>query len=175
MTDEQEITMGANVNALPFYHAGRTALQAAVTTGNAQLMNSLLKKDADPRADPAPWEGYTALQAATGGGFFEIAKHLVELGADPNAPSPYRGNPPLQAAAENGHLEIMKWLISKDADVHALDGTPHCRQTAWQRAKNHPQVRKCLQEAGAICKEKTKWDYEDDTDEESTNGDNIQQ
>jgi ankyrin repeat domain-containing protein 50 len=160
------IKAGANVNDPPSYHAGTTALQAAVTSGNMEVVDFLLDHGADPKGDPAPWQGYTALQAAAGAGHFELAQRLVELGADPNEPSPWRGRSPLQAAARNGHLEIVKWLLAKGADIDAIDGRPHWGQTAWQLAKGYPAVRRCLQEAGARCKEKTKWDYEEDDEEE---------
>ncbi len=81
---------------------GRTALLAAVPTGNADLMDALLDGGADP--DLAD-DGTAPLHLAAFWGFDEIAGLLVDAGAD-LAPVDDSGDTPADLARAQGHEEL---------------------------------------------------------------------
>ncbi|ETI20223.1 hypothetical protein G647_08257 [Cladophialophora carrionii CBS 160.54] len=107
------IERGAEINAPPLsWCYGRTALQAAVETGDVEFVQFLLMKGAKVNAPAAPFDGVTALQAAAIKGFLRIAQILLEHGADVDAdPSPVEGRRAIDGAAEMGRIDMVKLLL----------------------------------------------------------------
>jgi ankyrin repeat protein len=114
---------GANVNAAARKNGGRTALQAAATIGNNDLVQILLDEGDDVNAPPAFIEGRTAIQAAAQGRHTEILRTLKEHRADLNAKAgTFRGRTCLQAAAENVDSEMIHALLKLVAEVNSPVG-----------------------------------------------------
>ncbi|KAJ8130139.1 hypothetical protein O1611_g3491 [Lasiodiplodia mahajangana] len=139
---------GADVNAPPAKHNGRTALQAAAgrkdikrtqlfqgigglgTLPNGQdenlrIIKLLLDQGADVNAPPAEYEGRTALQAAAGREkedevqSLEIINLLRDEGADVHAPAgEHGGQTALQAASGKDSVDIVRALISQPTPPH---------------------------------------------------------
>ncbi|KIW22439.1 uncharacterized protein PV07_12324 [Cladophialophora immunda] len=107
------IEMGAEINAVPSRrYGGRTALQAAVQTGEVEIVQYLLSKGAEVNAPAAPDRGVTALQAAAIKGYLRIAQILLEYGAEIDAdPSPKHGRRAIDGAAEWGRIDMVKLLL----------------------------------------------------------------
>ena len=108
---ERLLDAGADVNADPAYHSGRTALQAAAGEGHQAVVARLLKAHANVNAKPAYKFGRTALQAAAGGGHQAVVERLLDVGAVVNAPESDSGRTALQAAAEGGHRAVVERLL----------------------------------------------------------------
>ncbi|KAI7972704.1 hypothetical protein EIK77_009167 [Talaromyces pinophilus] len=98
-----------------------TALQAAVSTRNIDIVRLLLEWGANASAPANPIAGgKTALQIAVSMNYFEMVQVLVESGADINgAPSPQGGRTALQEAASSGYLKLTQYLLQRNADVNA--------------------------------------------------------
>jgi ankyrin repeat protein len=122
---------------------GRTALQAATTCGNFELVKTIL--DYGVRADAPPPDGgtgwHTALQIAAHHGDIKIAELLMSYGADINAPvMPHAGSSPgtataLQEAVGGNHMQLVTMLLCHGADVNAP--AAHGRRTALAAAAHH--------------------------------------
>ncbi|KUL89893.1 hypothetical protein ZTR_02763 [Talaromyces verruculosus] len=119
------LSAGAGVNhrwVLPDrYSTEVTALQAAVSTRNIDIVRLLLEWGANASAPAHPIAGgKTALQIAVSMNYFEMVQVLVESGADINgAPSPQGGRTALQEAASSGYLKLTQYLLQRNADVNA--------------------------------------------------------
>lgn len=99
-----------------------TALQAAVSTRNIDIVRLLLEwgADASAPANPIARGGKTALQIAVSMNYFEMVELLVENGADiDGAPSPQGGRTALQEAASSGYLRLTRYLLRRNADFNA--------------------------------------------------------
>jgi ankyrin repeat protein len=104
----------------------RTAVQAAIRSGNLELVRRLLDTGADGESKMrAPREKEIALQFASTTGNIRIVTALVQEGADVNAPAVgERGRSAIEGAAEFGRLDIVQLLINlgaKPADSRAMD------------------------------------------------------
>ncbi|KAI5810847.1 ankyrin repeat-containing domain protein [Pyronema omphalodes] len=98
----------------------RTALQAAAGAGHLEVVNQLLRVQADVNAEPSKEDGRTALQAAAEGGHLDVVNRLLESNADINAiPCFWHGRTALQAAAGGGHFDVVNRLLEFNADVNA--------------------------------------------------------
>ncbi|EXJ69517.1 uncharacterized protein A1O5_07553 [Cladophialophora psammophila CBS 110553] len=107
------IELGHKINAAPSCDKyGRTALQAAVETGDVEFVRYLLAEGAEVNAPAAPLFGVTALQAAAIKSYLRIAQILLEHGAHIDAdPSPYGGRRAIDGAAERGRIDMAKLLL----------------------------------------------------------------
>jgi ankyrin repeat protein len=131
---------GAEVNAPPADHNGRTALQAAAKQGNTELVQVLLNFGADVNAPPAEDDGRTALQAAAQQGNLELVRLLLDCHADVNGPpSATRGITALQGAAIIGVMSVVRVLLEKGADVNAASSRYQGR-TAVEGAAEHGRL-----------------------------------
>lgn len=118
------LTAGADVNRLwiPKWNAANvTALQAAVSTRNIDIVRLLLQWGADASAPAnAVTGGKTALQIAVSMNYFEMVQLLVQSKVDINgAPSPRGGRTALQEAASSGYVKLTQYLLEENADVNA--------------------------------------------------------
>jgi hypothetical protein len=126
---------GAEVNAPPADHNGRTALQAAAQQGNLELVRLLLDCHADVNGPPSATRGITALQGAAIIGVMSVVRVLLEKGADVNAASSrYQGRTAVEGAAEHGRLDIVQLLLNVGGDVE------DSRAQEFARSEGHDGV-----------------------------------
>jgi ankyrin repeat protein len=89
-------------------------LTAAIPTGNAALIGSLLANGA--KADETNGNGLTPLGLAARGGHTEVANVLLLSGADVNAINQPCDNTALMLAACMGHFGVVSRLLQAGAD-----------------------------------------------------------
>lgn len=106
-------------------HGPGLLLHCAVNTGNANIVETLLRAGVDPNVS-VPIFG-TALQVACKGAALDIVECLLRHNADPNVPPPGL-HPieqicnPLHAAASVGSVAMLDMLLSHGADVRRGGG-----------------------------------------------------
>ena len=135
------LSLGADINSPPskIIDLGggevllpRTAFQAAVETGEVEMIELLLDAGADIHAESGYDSGATALQLAAGNGYIGIARRLIALGADVNAAGARRrGRTALQAAAERGRLDMVQFLLECGA-AGTMDRSIESRDVYWR-------------------------------------------
>jgi ankyrin repeat protein len=118
------LTLGADVNA-EAAEGGKTALQAAVESGNLETIRQLLAGGAYVNNTVARNEEQTALAVAVVDGNIEITRLLLDAGANANAQvevnmheSEVKGTL-IQLAAFSGELELTRLLLKARADINA--------------------------------------------------------
>ncbi|KAJ3454219.1 hypothetical protein MRS44_018113 [Fusarium solani] len=139
---------GADPNASPAFHHGRTALQAAASSETASLetVKLLLTANAAVNADPAAVGGITALQGAAIKGHFQIALFLIEGGADVNAPAAIKdGRTAIEGAAEHGRLDMVQMLLNAGATGDAIRKTGFMKAISLAREHRHFAVADLLE------------------------------
>ncbi|KAH8808798.1 hypothetical protein F5884DRAFT_858319 [Xylogone sp. PMI_703] len=121
------LNAGADVNAVVDIFSRRsrscTALQAAAKGGHLEIVELLIRANADVNASPARSNGRTALQAAAEGGHLELVERLLAANADINAPrGKLGGRAALEAAVAGGHLTVVERLLAAkpDSSIPAL-------------------------------------------------------
>lgn len=136
-----------------------SALEAAASRGNDEIIERLLKEGANPNAKHCP-QYFRPIQAAASSGSPSTIKLLLSAGAAVSQDS-YGGEwgTALHVAANQGSVECVQTLI--DAG-HALDyvqvGTyHHGTALATAAAKGHDKVIACLLRAGASPKAFSYW------------------
>ncbi|KAH6973072.1 ankyrin repeat-containing domain protein [Ilyonectria sp. MPI-CAGE-AT-0026] len=139
---------GADVNAPASCWYGRTALQAAAHTEDANLVSLLLKNDADVNAPAGQKGGRTALQAASETGNEDLATQLFVHGGDINAEAAEsNGLTCVQAAVSSGNFLLVDMLLILGADINAPSNGKTILQVAIEKG-SQPGVERLLQ-AGA--------------------------
>ena len=137
---KDEIAKSENVDQKCYL--GGTALHAAVQGGNAEVVNLLLERGADPLA--SDYVGGTALHHAIviNDVDLEIVRLLLEHGADPVTKS--GGVPLLHLAIIEDDVELVRLLLEHGADPKSgIDGSTG---TAWDLTTNEEIIR-LLQQA----------------------------
>lgn len=115
---------GADVNAWDL-NGEATPLICAAASGRLDLMDALLKANADVNAglaDPKHPDGSSALLWAVRARSYACASRLIAAGAMVNSTQVYT-EMPIHVAAVQGDVECMKLLLQKQADVRVLLGT----------------------------------------------------
>jgi ankyrin repeat protein len=126
------LAAGADVNA---ESAGRTALHAAIETGSVEIVQMLLKADADVNAFGGP-----VLSLATESKFrLELVPILLNAGADATTE---HGSVALVSAAELGSVYLVELLLAAGADVNS-------KALEAAMSKGHDDVVEVLRNAGA--------------------------
>ena len=97
---------------------GRTALFAAVESGNFAITRLLLDSGAMPNLRDD--NGRTPLMLAAGLGYEQILKLLLSKKTNLNTQDK-NGRTALMLAARNGHVSVIKILLEKGAEVNAED------------------------------------------------------
>ncbi|KAH8686472.1 ankyrin repeat-containing domain protein [Ilyonectria robusta] len=139
---------GADVNAPASHWYGRTALQAAAHTEDANLVSLLLKNDADVNAPAGQKGGRTALQAASETGNEDLVTQLFVHGGDVNAEAAEsNGLTCVQAAVSSGNFLLVDMLLILGADINAQSNGKTILQVAIEKG-SQPGVERLLQ-AGA--------------------------
>ena len=132
---KDEIAKSENVDQKCYL--GGTALHAAVQGGNAEVVNLLLERGADPLA--SDYVGGTALHHAIviNDVDLEIVRLLLEHGADPVTKS--GGVPLLHLAIIEDDVELVRLLLEHGADPKSgIDGSTG---TAWDLTTNEEITR----------------------------------
>ena len=97
-----------------------TALQAAVSSRNHDIIQLLVDAGANVNASAGPHFGRTAIQLAAVKGDMSLVQYLLDHGADVNAPAGHsHGITALQGAAINGNLKIAIMLLKAGAQINA--------------------------------------------------------
>lgn len=120
-------------------------LRKAVSGGNVERIEVLLRSGADPNAIDAA--GRDAIIAASWRGKEMVVEFLIERGVDIDTKD-FEGRTPLAWAAINGYASITEDLLTQHADPNATDGsgvTPLMR-AAWN---GHEDVVMALLKMGA--------------------------
>jgi serine/threonine-protein phosphatase 6 regulatory ankyrin repeat subunit B len=99
-----------------------SALGMASRNNNKQMLDVLIKRNANINAEGEYWP--SALIVAASHGHTELVSYLIENGAvfekkGTNADSTTKNIRPLSVAAMNGHLDIVKILLDQGADIEA--------------------------------------------------------
>ena len=116
---------------------GLTALQAAVSVGDVDMVEHLLLKGADVNAPAAVVNGVTALQAAAIKGYLRIAQILLEHGADIDAKAGIEnGRTAIEGAAEFGRIDMVKLLLDNYQGPKLI---PQMRDCAYKAAEKGNQ------------------------------------
>jgi ankyrin repeat protein len=103
---------GANVKAMTRL-GNFTPIIMAAETGNAKLIELLLKAGADAKS--ATTNGTTPLMLAAVAGRADAVKLLLDAGADPNATESARGETALMFAANYNRVDAIKALLAGGA------------------------------------------------------------
>jgi uncharacterized protein len=122
--------------------AGTTLLMLAAANGNEQLIEFLLRTN----ANQLNYNEYSETAIAIGAlyGHLGIVQHLVQAGS----PIDGHGWNALHYAVFNGHAEIVRYLLTKGANLNAL--APNRQTPLMLAARNgHVDVAKMLVDAGA--------------------------
>lgn len=96
---------------------GQSALGDAVSTGNAQLVDMLLRHGANPSL--GTFEQQTPLIIAAHHDYAEIVQLLIAAGADVNVAETRYGFTALSSAAREGHGHVVGLLLDAGADTRA--------------------------------------------------------
>ena len=117
-----KLLLGAGANAKATNRYGASPLSEAVVTGNAALVEALLKAGAAANTSTTP-DGETVLMTAARGGNADIVKMLLDGGAEVNARESYKGQTALMWAAAERHTDIVKMLMQHGADwkIRSID------------------------------------------------------
>ncbi|KAH6974212.1 ankyrin repeat-containing domain protein [Ilyonectria sp. MPI-CAGE-AT-0026] len=105
----------------PNQSTGATAIQAAASMGNGQLVQDFLVRGADVNAPPGKDRGLTALQYAAIRGDLDMVVQLLEYGADVNAKAAARSWTALEGAAKYRRLDIVHILLENDGEAEFLE------------------------------------------------------
>ena len=111
---------GADVNSWDL-DGQATPLICAAASGRIELVDVLLKANADVNAGIANPTGSSALLWAVRARSFVCATRLIEAGAAVNSTRVY-SETPIHVAAVQGDVECLKLLLEKQADVRVLLG-----------------------------------------------------
>ena len=102
---------------------GRTALMLACECGHLEVVQLLLKANANPNHEKEG-TGITALIIAANKGFSDIVQQLLEYGADPNIQDSDGCTALMQASLE-GYFQIVELLLKENADPNIQNTNGH--------------------------------------------------
>lgn len=131
----------ADINAQRMY--GVTALIEACTSGNADVVQEILKKN--PDLDIMPASEPTALIAAAKGGHTDIVEMLLDAGADINQPDK-NGQTALWWALHCKKLETADCLVARNADLATVNDSGTTILMKAAKAGHVPLVQRLLED-----------------------------
>jgi ankyrin repeat protein len=120
---------------------GTTALMWACYSGDADLVERLIKAGADVSA--VNDYGASALQVAAVVADPRIIKDLLKAGANPDSPNP-EGQTALMVVARSGNVQSAKLLLDAGATVDAREGWGDQTALMWAASEAHPDMIKLL-------------------------------
>ncbi|KAJ6477191.1 ankyrin repeat-containing domain protein [Mycena vitilis] len=138
------VRKGVQIDALGD-ETGTTALQAASSQGNVDVVSFLLENGADINARGGKFG--SAVQAAAQEGQLDAVRLLINKGAIFNCQDVTDGDA-LQRASRGGHNEVVRFLIDAGANVNARCGYYGCALQAASK-KGAMDVVQLLLDAGA--------------------------
>jgi ankyrin repeat protein len=115
------VKAGANTNAKTRL-GDITPLLMAAKTGNAAIVDLLLKSGANAKA--VSTTGTTPLMLAASSGKTDAVKILLNSGVDVNAKDIYQGQTALMFAAALNRADVIKVLVDHGADINAISLVP---------------------------------------------------
>ncbi|VDP01694.1 unnamed protein product [Soboliphyme baturini] len=124
---------------------GETPLIVASRHNAAEIVDFLLKNDADPNAKDNEW--FSALLNAAQCGFTEVCEALIDAGADIED-SDIGGWTPLVWACYRSRLPVVHLLLKRGASVNLIDEFGN-NALLWACRKNATQIAQELIEAGS--------------------------
>ncbi|KAI0167287.1 ankyrin repeat-containing domain protein [Pestalotiopsis sp. NC0098] len=101
---------GADVNEVPAYCRGLTALQAAAGSGHLDLARQLVNLGANINARRAVWDGLTCLEAAAQEGRLDMTQFLLDAGATTTGKGQLQYVRAVKLAREEGHSAVAQIL-----------------------------------------------------------------
>ncbi|KAJ6579735.1 ankyrin repeat-containing domain protein [Mycena vulgaris] len=147
---EALLATGVDINLAPAKYPRATALTFASDSGHTDIVDLLLRNQADPNI-PSYIYG-CALGAASSNGHIEVVRLLVKSGANANLPGGKWGTP-LAAASVGGHIEILRLLLESGADINQPIPGPYSQGSALGAAcgtwSENPEVVHFLLDNGA--------------------------
>lgn len=133
--------------------AGAEADSAAIA-GNMEIVQMLLRLDADVNAPPTDRYGATALQFAAIGGYIGIACLLLKEGAEVNAaPAKVGGRTALEGAAEHGRIDMLQLLLNAGAGIAGPGSYHYVRAMNFASENGHGAARRLLESYSALWSE----------------------
>lgn len=138
------IRAGADVNAAQ--GDGTTALHWAVYRMDAELVDALLERRAEP--DAMNLYGSTPLAEAVKVADADLVARLLEAGADADTPN-QDGQTALMLAARTGALDVAELLVRHGADVNAREAWRGQTALMWAADERFPELTAFLIEHGA--------------------------
>jgi uncharacterized protein len=120
---------------------GTTALMWACYSGDADLVERLIKAGADVAA--VNDYGASALQVAAVAADPRIIKDLLKAGANPDSPNP-EGQTALMVVARSGNVASAKLLLDAGATVDAREQWGDQTALMWAASESHPEMIKLL-------------------------------
>ena len=142
---------GANVNEPEV--DGSTALHWAVYRNDIEMVEILIKAQADARAVNRYHVAPLSLACVNGNP--AIVKRLLTAGADPNTSMP-GGETAVMTAARSGNPEVLKLLIAQGAEVNATETSKGQTALMWAAAANNAGAIDVLVKAGANIKARSR-------------------
>ncbi|MEY4641583.1 MAG: Phosphocholine transferase AnkX [Pseudomonadota bacterium] len=141
----EAVAAGADVNAVSL--DGTSALHWAAYYGNAELVQRLLRAEANPgtRND----YGSSPMSEAATVANTEILKLLLDAGADVESPN-VDGQTALMAVSRTGNLEAAELLLEHDANVNAAETWGGQTALMWAAARHHADMIDLLVKHGAV-------------------------
>ena len=107
------LSAGANINHKDKYGQNKAGWSAASRNGHLQVVELLLKENADPNVQNL--KGWTALIFASRNGDHQVVEALLKKGANPNIHA-IDGLTAIIIASINGHLQVVALLLKACAD-----------------------------------------------------------
>jgi ankyrin repeat protein len=141
----EAVASGTDVNALSV--DGTSALHWAAYHGNAELVQRLLRAEANP--DTRNDYGSSPMSEAATVANTEILELLLDAGADVESPN-VDGQTALMAVARTGNLEAAELLLDHDANVNAAETWGGQTALMWAAARHHPEMIDVLVKHGAV-------------------------
>lgn len=140
-----------------------TPLQAAIMTGNAEIIDMLLVRKPDIHAAPAREYGATAMQLAAIQGLLGVARKLLDMGASCNEPpASVFGRTSLEGAAEHGRLDMIHLLLNSGAETTGTSRQHYLRVIKLASKNGHHA-------AATLLRNSRPWDEDDYASFESEN------
>lgn len=127
----------------------RTPVQFAVECGSPEMLQMLLRFDADLLYPAGLYDGATCLQIAAGAGNIGLVRFLLHKGAKVNEKRSFlQGRTAIEVAAECGRLDVLKLLLLQEEDLFQTPAERYqfIRATRLAEREGHGHLTEMLKE-----------------------------